>query len=261
MILQNGYLKGFLTGSLYRGKLKQFCVPGLNCYSCPGALGACPIGSLQALAANAKFNVSLYVYGFIVLVGVIAGRFVCGFLCPFGLIQELLYKIPLKKIRERKVFKLLNILKYIVFGVLVVGIPTYLTISGGISFPAFCKWICPAGTLEAGIPLVLLNDRIRGAVGLLYIWKIASLLLIIVLSVKMFRPFCRFLCPLGALYSLFNRISVVHIRTDGTKCSDCRQCKSLCPMNADGTDSTECIRCGECVKKCPGKAMSWKIRK
>ena len=260
MLLQNGYIKGFLTGSLYRGKLKSICVPGLNCYSCPGAFGACPIGSLQALAANPKVNISLYVYGFIMLVGVIAGRFVCGFLCPFGLIQELLYKIPLKKIRERNSFKILNKLKYVVLVVLVIGIPTALAISGGIGFPAFCQWLCPAGTLEAGIPLALLNDRIRGAVGLLYVWKVAILLLIIILSVKLFRPFCRFLCPLGAIYSIFNRISVIHIHTDESICNNCNHCMNICPMHANSTDSTECIRCGKCVKSCPSKALHWKAR-
>ena len=260
-LLQNGYLKGFLTGSLYRGKIKQFCVPGLNCYSCPGALGACPVGSLQALASNPKVGVSLYVYGFIAFIGAIAGRFVCGFLCPFGLIQELLYKTRLKKIRERKMFKLLNKLKYVVLGVLVIGVPTVLTIGGAVGFPSFCEWLCPAGTLEAGIPLVLLNSRILGAAGLLFIWKLAVLLSILILAAKLFRPFCRFLCPLGALYSLFNRISIIHIRTNKAVCNNCNLCKSVCPMGADNTDSAECIRCGDCMKKCPEKAMCWSIRK
>ena len=261
-LLQNSYLNGFFTGRLYRGKLKSFCVPGLNCYSCPGALGACPIGSMQALSTNPKLTVSLYVYGFIVFIGVLTGRFVCGFLCPFGLVQELLFKIPLVKFRERKVFRMLNKLKYAVLIVLVIGIPTVLTLGGGVGFPAFCQWLCPAGTLEAGIPLVLFNSHIRDAAGVLFVWKAAVLLLLILVSTKLFRPFCRFLCPLGAFYSLFNRISVIHIHTDKKTCKGCNECLCCCPMSAGGTDSTECIRCGKCVKNCPDKAMSWRgVRK
>jgi polyferredoxin len=258
---QNGYLKGFVTGSIFRGRSKQFCVPGLNCYSCPGALGACPIGSIQALAANLSVRVSFYVYGFILLAGVLSGRFVCGYLCPFGLVQELLHKIPLKKCREYAFFRILNKLKYVVLAVLVIGIPTYLTASGGVGFPAFCEWICPAGTLEAGIPLVIANSRIRGAVGLLFAWKTAVLLLTVFLAVRMFRPFCRFVCPLGALYSLFNRVSAVHIKTERSACGGCGRCVSVCPMNAGGPDSPECIRCGKCVQVCASGAKRWSVNR
>jgi hypothetical protein len=90
----NGYVKGFENGSIYRGSLKSFCVPGLSCYSCPGALGSCPIGAVQAVIASRNFSVSYYLAGFFLAVGAILGRFVCGWLCPFGLAQDLLYKIP-----------------------------------------------------------------------------------------------------------------------------------------------------------------------
>ena len=260
-ILQNGHFSGFLTGRLYRGSLKSFCVPGLNCYSCPGAFGACPIGSMQSLSIKPGAFISYYVYGFILFIGVLAGRFVCGFLCPFGLVQDLLNKAPFKNFRERKVFKALNKLKYVVLAVLVIGIPTALTLGGSVGFPAFCQWLCPAGTLQAGIPLVLLDGRLQNAVGLLFAWKVAVLVLLILLSIKIFRPFCRFLCPLGALYSLFNRISVVHIHVDKSKCNKCGDCNRACPMHAGGTESAECIRCGACVKKCPQHAMCWSMKK
>lgn len=95
--LTNGYVRGFVEGKIYSGSLKQLCVPGLNCYSCPGALGACPIGALQAVLGSRGRQFSFYAIGFLVAVGALCGRFVCGWLCPFGLFQELVHKIPFPK--------------------------------------------------------------------------------------------------------------------------------------------------------------------
>jgi polyferredoxin len=259
-IAQNSHFNGFVTGRVYSGKLKIICAPGLNCYSCPGALGSCPIGALQQLAMSSKFNASFYVYGFLLLVGLIGGRLVCGFLCPFGLIQELLHKIPLRKLKEYRVFKTLNKLKYAVLGVMVIGIPTYLNLSGGIPLPAFCQFLCPAGTLEAGIPLVLLDGKLSSQIGLLFAWKVAVLILVILAAITIFRPFCRFLCPLGAIFSLFNRVSIIQIRRDSHLCNDCGKCTQICPMRAENTQSPECIRCGKCAKECPSNALRWSVK-
>ena len=102
-LLTNGYLAGFLDGKIYQGPWKKLCVPGLNCYSCPGALGSCPIGALQAVLSSRNFQFAYYVVGFLLLIGALLGRFVCGFLCPFGWIQDLLHKIPFP--RKCKTFR------------------------------------------------------------------------------------------------------------------------------------------------------------
>lgn len=260
-ILQNANIKGFIEGRIYRGDLKQICVPGLNCYSCPGALGACPIGSLQSIIMNAKYVVSFYVMGLIALFGVIFGRWICGFLCPFGWVQELLYKVPLKKAAERRVFRRLSYCKYLILALFVVGIPLYMTLAGKISFPAFCEWICPAGTLEAGVPLVLMNKPLQNAVGLLFVWKISVLAAILYGAIKLFRPFCRFFCPLGAIYSLFNKLSIVTLAVDEGKCTACGACAAHCKMRAPTPQHRECIRCGECARACPQEAIRWRIGK
>ena len=144
-LLTNSHLSGFVTGKIYTGKLKNACVPGLNCYSCPGAAGACPIGSLQAVVGSWNFKFAYYVIGFLIFVGAILGRLVCGFLCPFGLIQDLLNKIPFpKKIRTFKGDKLLRKLKYVIFLVFVILLPLFLTDIMGQGAPYFCKLICPA---------------------------------------------------------------------------------------------------------------------
>ena len=107
-LITNSYFEGFKTGKIYGGNLKKICVPGMNCYSCPGAKGSCPIGSLQAVIGNSKYKISYYIVGILFFIGALVGRFVCGWLCPFGLIQDLLHKIPFFK-KKLKHLSLINI--------------------------------------------------------------------------------------------------------------------------------------------------------
>ena len=257
----NAHLTGFVTGRIYNGPLKQFCVPGMNCYSCPGALGACPIGSMQAMLSARRPKAPFYVLGYLTLIGVFVGRFICGWLCLFGLVQELLYKIPTPKLTvPAKADRVLRKLKYVFLVLFVFLFPLILRDEMGVSFPYFCKWICPVGMLEGGIPLVALNEAMRGAAHFLYAWKMAILVLIVVLSVVIHRPFCKYICPLGAFYGLFHRVSFLKLRCDTSACIKCGRCAKTCKMQVDPSchpDSAECIRCSECVKVCPTKALSF----
>lgn len=259
-LITNSFAFGFAQGKIYTGKLKTLCLPGLNCYSCPGAVASCPIGSLQAVISSRNFKFSFYVVGFMVFIGAIFGRFVCGWLCPFGLLQDLLHKIPFpKKIKTFKGDKLLRNLKYVILLVFVIILPMCLVDITGLGDPWFCKFICPAGTLEGGIPLTVMNESLRKALGFLWAWKFVILVLILVLSVIIYRPFCKYLCPLGGVYSLFNGISVFRLRFDENKCVSCNKCSKVCKMNVDPTknpDNTECIRCGLCVEACPTNALT-----
>lgn len=258
-LLTNSYLAGFVQGKIYKGKLKNLCVPGLNCYSCPGALGSCPIGAMQAVIGSRNFKFAFYIAGFLMFVGALMGRFVCGWLCPFGLIQDLLNKIPFpKKIGTFKGDKILRKLKYVIFAVFVILLPLVLVDVLGQGAPYFCKLICPAGTLEGGIPLVLLNESMRSALGFLYAWKNVLLIITIILSILIYRPFCKYICPLGAVYSVFNPISVFHYRVDKERCTNCGACAKVCRMQVDpvkNANHPECIRCGACKKICPAKAI------
>jgi len=258
--LTNSYLMGFVQGKIYKGKLKNLCVPGLNCYSCPGAVGSCPIGSLQAVIGNWNFKFAFYVAGFLVFVGALIGRFVCGWLCPFGLIQDFLHKIPFpKKIKSFRGDMLLRKLKYVILVVFVILLPLFLVDIMGQGTPYFCKLICPAGTLEGGIPLVLLNKSMRSAVGWLYAWKNILLAVTVFLSIMIYRPFCKYICPLGAIYSVFNPISVFKYHVDKNKCTNCGVCAKVCKMQIDPLKTPnhlECIRCGQCKKVCPTGALS-----
>jgi len=257
--LTNGYLLGFAKGRIYQGSSKRLCVPGLNCYSCPGAVGSCPIGSLQAVIGSRDFQVSFYVIGFLMIVGSLMGRFVCGWLCPFGLVQDLLHKIPfVKKLRKVPGDRYLRYLKYIVLVVFVIGLPMLLAGVGGYGTPWFCKLICPSGTLLGGIPLVSTNPGLQKTIGFLFGWKMGILVLIVVLSAMIYRPFCRYLCPLGAIYGLFNRFSLYRLEVDSGKCNGCRKCRRTCGMDVkvwENPNSAECIRCGKCVQACPRGAI------
>ena len=259
-VLVNSYLLGFAKGKIFTGSTKALCVPVLNCYSCPGALGACPIGALQAALGGGNHHFPFYVLGLLMLFGVVLGRLVCGLLCPFGLVQDLLYKIPVPKWKvPKKVDRPARWLKYIILLVMVILLPAFAITDIGVTSPYFCKYLCPAGTLEGGIPLLLANPSLRAVVGVLFSWKVLVLVFILAACMFIQRPFCRYLCPLGAFYSLFNRFGFYQMQLDKNKCVGCQKCQRACPMAVEVTkniNSPECIRCGKCKEICPTKAIT-----
>ncbi len=257
--ITNGYLIGFVKGKIYRGEAKKICIPGLNCYSCPGALGSCPIGSLQSSLSGANRSFPYYIVGFLLLFGVVFGRVVCGFLCPFGLIQDLLHKIKVPKLKiPRKIDNVIRYLKYVILVLFVIIFPITLVDEFGIGSPAFCKWICPSGTLFGGIPLLSTNEALQATIGFLFNWKVSLLVIILISSTVIYRPFCKYLCPLGGIYGFFNKFSFYTMNIDKTKCTNCKICEKVCKMNVEvlkNINSVECIRCGDCTRACPTQCI------
>lgn len=263
----------FASGAVSRSALKSACVPGLNCYSCPAAIASCPLGALQVSLASGRFP--FFAAGFLILAGALGGRAVCGFLCPFGLFQEGLFWLSsrLKSLFRGKrgqgepallrargfplsrLDRILRLLKHAFLAALVVALPYAVYLARGASSPYFCALVCPAGTLEAGIPLVIANAALREAAGLLFTWKAALLAGLVLWGLFSFRPFCKYACPLGAIYSYFNRIALFGIQVDSEKCTSCGKCTSSCKMQAKAVNSAECIRCGECAASCPHGAI------
>jgi ferredoxin-type protein NapH len=262
----NPVLPNFFTGSIVRGGFKGTCIPVLNCYSCPAAVGACPIGALQHTFAALRFRLApgspgfgLYALGTLGLAGSLAGRFPCGWFCPFGLVQELLYKIPGPKIR---IPRFLTHLRWAVLALTVFLLPLLVVDVAGYGDVWFCKWICPAGTLEAGIPLVGANAAIRTQIGWLFAWKVALLVLFVLLMIVSMRPFCRTVCPLGAILGLFNKVSWLRLSVDASRCTSCADCAKACPVDLTvhrEPNSTQCIRCLKCVKACRMGALTYEI--
>ncbi len=254
-LIQNADFRGFFSGKVSDAATKKICVPGLNCYSCPSAVGACPIGSLQSSLSSFSFKVPYYIIGLLIFFGVLLGRAVCGFLCPFGLLQDLLHKIPFfKKIKTFKADKYLRFIKYavLIFGVII--LPVFIKLT-----PVFCKYLCPSGTL-AGLLLAFSDTKLFSLFGGRFMWKACILGIITLASVIIYRPFCKYLCPLGAFYAPFNKVSLLQLKTDSEKCTHCKACFRACDMCVDPSlhpDSTECIRCGKCISACPEGAIHY----
>ena len=249
----NAYLLFPFGGSvIYKGPLKAVCHPGLNCYSCPGALLSCPVGAFPMSGA--------IVVGYLGFIGTMVGRLPCGWLCPFGFIQDLVHKIPVRKF---SLWKPLRWVKYGVLGVLVIILPLTLTDHSGLGAPWFCKLLCPAGTLEGALPMIILKPTLWATLGF-YFWnKVTTLTILLVLMVFISRPFCRMLCPLGAFYSLFTRMTMVHLEFIEGNCVDCGACTRKCPTGVKPSqefDSPECIMCLKCLDACQFRALQFGIR-
>ena len=262
-LLHNAYLRGFIEGDIYQGSAKYACTPGLNCYSCPAASAACPLGSLQNALSSLGHRAGWYVLGILLLYGVILGRTICGWLCPLGLIQELLHKIPTPKIRRSRTTRICSYLKYVILAMFVAVIPIAYGLKENIPLPAFCKYICPAGTLEGAVGLLSnsVNTEMFGMLGILFTRKFVIMMMIGLLCVFLYRSFCRFLCPLGAIYGLFNRYSVIGVKVDAGLCNHCGACVRSCGMDVRMVGDHECIHCAKCMDVCVQGAISLKAGK
>ena len=267
LAVTNGYLYGFATGRIYTGPTKTLCVPGLNCYSCPGALGSCPIGSLQAVLASRNYRFSFYVVGFLMLFGSVFGRFICGWLCPFGLVQDLLYRIPIPAPFKKLDFQTKESSRSSDTGL--GEIPDPRRLCGHSSahcrgyhrsrFPVVLQiYLSKRNTRRRNPAFIRPNEPLRQAAGFLFQWKFAILVFLLILSVLIYRPFCKYICPLGAVYSLFNPIALYRYQVRKDSCIKCGKCQKACGMDIrvwETPNNPECIRCGNCVKACPTGAL------
>lgn len=258
-LLYNANLKGFIQGEIYVGPTKNMCVPGFNCYSCPGAVGACPLGALQNALAASDNRAPHYVLGILMLFGLTLGRTICGWLCPLGLIQELLHRIPTPKVKKNRFTRVLSYLKYVILAVFVVIVPLMYSLQS-FPVPAFCKYICPAGTLEGAIGLLAnpVNADKFSMLGILFTRKFIIMVVILTACIFIYRAFCRFLCPLGAIYGFFSRVALLGVKVNPTACTDCGRCIAHCEMDVNRVGDHECIQCGRCMDVCPEKAITWK---
>ena len=228
---------------------RYICFPVLNCWACPIAAVACPLGALQTAIVDmrALLILPLYILGSMLAVSAVFGRMMCGWLCPFGLMQEWLGKV---NPRQRYLPPVAAYGKYLALVALALIAPYFL------GYPLFCK-LCPQGFLEGGIPQPLLHPELRALIGGWWYAKLAILAGTAVAVVFYKRAFCHAVCPLGAIFSLVNRISLVRMHYDRDACTDCMWCVRQCPQGIDPRSqlgSHACVLCMRCAG-CPFGAI------
>lgn len=223
-------------------RLHNVCGPVFHCYSCPLATFACPIGVLANFSAIHVFP--FVAVGLLVVVGSLTGSMLCGYACPFGLLQDLVGKIPTPKVHLPT---WTGYSRYAVLGLFVLAIPFFL----GENHPLFFCSFCPAGALEGWLP----NAAKAAAAGGGFAWanplKLGVLAFVLVAMFVKWRPWCTLLCPLGAIFGIFNRGSLLVLRYDSHACTGCGRCISWCKYDVlpnQNVNSTQCIRCLECTK-------------
>jgi ferredoxin-type protein NapH len=248
-IIQNPFISNFMTGRPYNGPAKSFCAPGLHCYSCPSMAFGCPLGTIQYVIKYAAM-IPYYALGTLSAVGAVFGSASCGYVCPFGLFQELLHSISPWKSDTAKLPQPFRYIKWGNLILLVIIVPAFGLAQG------FCAWICPSGLIMAGLPIIAANEGIRASIGITFYWKLFLTTVFIIFIMREKRFFCRYICPLGLILGFFNKISLYQIKLDKNKCVTCRACQKSCPMGLklpEEINSIDCIKCGECVPACPSK--------
>lgn len=230
---------------------KWFCNPVLACHSCALSWFACPIGVFVHFSGYRMFP--FLALGTVALFGVLLGRLLCGWVCPFGFLQDLLYRIRSPKIRLPR---WTNAIKYIVLLVTVVAIPF---VFGELTMYSYCR-LCPASALEVTVPRVVTMGM--AAISPMVVVKLAILAGVLALCVISTRGFCRLLCPIGAILAPFNLFSFWRVRAPGGRCISCQACDRVCPTDdrpserltrgIDPSRSPDCVTCHECARVCRG---------
>jgi len=234
------------------GPWKWGCVPVLNCHSCPWAVFACPIGVLGHFAQWGIFP--FLALGTVALFGAVFGRILCGWVCPFGMLQDLLHRIPSPK---WTVPRWMTWIKYVLLLGGVILVPIVWSVD---SYAFFCK-LCPAGTLESLLPRALAEGNFAA---LAASWvRLAVLCGTLALAMVSLRSFCKVFCPIGAILAICNRFSAFSLGYAQEDCPECKLCLQECPMDVriedfrqDGADGevitapAECILCLNCTHNC-----------
>ncbi len=244
---QIGSFFALSLGSLFQAK--WLCLPILHCHSCPIASFSCPIGVLGHYLSIGI--IPFFLIGTILLFGALLGRAMCGWVCPFGLFQELLHRIPSPKF---ELWSPLRYGKYISLVVLAFAVPFFLGIESQFYF---CR-LCPAAAIEASLPYAYTMGGFPDFWGTFIRFSILGF--IILASIFIMRFFCRTLCPVGAMTAMLNSISAFTLRHDTEACPQCGECTDACPVGVDLQEEphgvkhkapADCILCLECTKSCP----------
>lgn len=184
-------------------------------------------GIVNVMTGMSAISVGVIVICAVVALTLVVGRTFCGTICPVGSVQELAFTVPVQKIVIRRT-KLLELIRLAIF----------------------------VATVIAAIYLIDLM-AVTGLYDLFSLTLSTSLLVaagILLISVFLYRPLCRIICPFGVLFSIFAEFSVFRLRRTET-CIGCKKCEKVCPANTAGEHDSkrECYLCGRCTDACPKK--------
>lgn len=230
--------------------LQRVCTPVLSCHSCALSWFACPIGVLMHLANWHVFP--FLALGAMLLVGGLVGRLFCGWVCPFGFVQELLFQIRSPK------FVLPEWTRNVKYAMLFGGVLIVPMILGAETNYSFCR-ICPAAALQVSIPNLFLSHFALPAPMTLV--RFGFLFGFLALAVVSSRSFCRTFCPIAALLAPLNYLSVWVVKPPASDCLECGKCDRSCPTAVKPSERikkgvpvnrhADCVVCHDCQKTCP----------
>ncbi len=260
VIARVGILRVTSVCPVKRSSLGVF--PFINCQSCELATGACPVGTFQM--ALLKGKIPYLAMATVILVGAVLGRWICGWLCPFGFLSDIFDRFS----KHKKFPKKAGYIKFVLLGIII--ITSILSFKSNKQVLPFCAIVCAGGFFYGLLPYYVTTGfgNLKGKLPffhVLVLYHIAYAVTFLTLAYRYSgRFFCRYICPMGAVLGLFNKIALVRIEHDSSSCNNCNACNKVCPMGADlcqdsFLDRTNCIACARCVKVCKTGARFWYI--
>jgi len=248
-----------LNSNLRGAEVYPVCLPVMHCNACPLSWTTCPIYRLSELVQFHEpiMSAEWLFLGVILGLCVIAGRYFCGWVCPAGFVQDMLFKIPTPK------FQLPSYMKWLKYGFLFITVIAVAYFAGK-EVPAFFCTYCPTATVESVIPaMIFLPEYVIGAAGN---WRFVVLAIVVVLAITNYRNFCKIMCPIGAMVAITNKFSLFSMKLGADKCIHCHKCDKSCPMDVPVENcsvtgrkinrNSECIECLTCESVCPTTAIT-----
>ncbi len=189
----------------------------------------------------------VWAFAFFAILAVIGSKLICGWACPFGALQELIYYLPiLRKFKKRKLpFVVSNAVRATLF---VVTLLLLFGIVGGRKGFVIYHFINPFNLFNFDIETVTVG---------------ATILVALVVSFGFYRPFCQFVCPFGFLSWLLERLSIFRVKIDHDRCTNCGACIVACPLDAakdrvaGKAFPADCFSCARCLNVCPVDAIRY----
>ena len=193
----------------------------------------------------------IFAFGFFALLAVVANKVICGWGCPFGALEELLFELPLgrriRKFRQKKLpFRVTNTVRIALLAMFILVIAGII---GGEKGTVIYHYFNPFNLFDFNFALLSV---------------IVSVAVFSIASVFVYRPFCQFVCPFGVFSWVLERFSLTRVMVDRGACTDCRACVAACPLEAmeglldQKKAPADCFSCARCLRSCTFDALHYR---